>query len=191
MQRGRDALGYHAGAESPRCAPAHPTIKDELDLAGPPDVQVLADDLLEEDAPGHRPAPAEAVCSGRTWAALRTLARARQRASLPGQGGLPRSQRARRRQQRRHGTDARRTRQRLGLPLGEPTARKPNGQRRERSGRAWGCRLSVAASREPRGRGVLIGVTNLGEDSFMNQHLTPARQVRSYEVTGLLRAIRS
>ena len=30
-------------------------VEDELHLAGPPDVQVLADDLLEEDAPGHRP----------------------------------------------------------------------------------------------------------------------------------------
>ena len=54
MQRGRDALGYHAGAEPPRCAPAHPAIEDQLHLAGPPDVQVLADDLLEEDATGHR-----------------------------------------------------------------------------------------------------------------------------------------
>jgi len=29
-------------------------VEDELHLTGPPDVQVLADDLLEEDAPGHR-----------------------------------------------------------------------------------------------------------------------------------------
>ena len=40
-------------------------------------------------------------------------------------------------------------------------------------------------------RGVLIGVTNRGADSFMDQYLTHARQARSYEVTGLLRSIRS
>ena len=39
----------YPSAEAPRGAPVHPTIEDELHLAGPPDVQVLADDLLEED----------------------------------------------------------------------------------------------------------------------------------------------
>ncbi len=34
---------------------AHPAIEDQLYLGGPPDVHVLADDLLEEDTPGHRP----------------------------------------------------------------------------------------------------------------------------------------
>lgn len=43
------------GAEPPRCAPADPAIEDQRHLAGPTDVQVLSDDLLEEDAPGHRP----------------------------------------------------------------------------------------------------------------------------------------
>ena len=55
MQRRRDSLGYHPGAEPSRGAPSDSAIEDELHLAGPPDVQVLADDLLEEDAPVHRP----------------------------------------------------------------------------------------------------------------------------------------
>lgn len=43
------------GAESSRGAPTDSAIEDQLNLAGSPDVQVLADDLLEEDASGHRP----------------------------------------------------------------------------------------------------------------------------------------
>ncbi len=35
----RDALGYHPGTEASRGAPAHPAIENELNLAGPPDVQ--------------------------------------------------------------------------------------------------------------------------------------------------------
>ena len=58
----------------------------------------------------QRPARGEAVRSGRTWAASWNLARAPQRASLPGQGRPPRSRSTSRRHWRRHSRGAHRTR---------------------------------------------------------------------------------
>lgn len=56
VQGGRHALGDHPGAKPARRPPRHPPREDQLHLAGPAQVQVLADDLLEE-----QPAPARAV----------------------------------------------------------------------------------------------------------------------------------
>jgi hypothetical protein len=54
-----DALGDDAGAESPGsdvgALTQDPAFEDQLHLIGTADVEVLADDLLEEDAPHHRP----------------------------------------------------------------------------------------------------------------------------------------
>ena len=54
MQRGDDALGNDTGTESTRRAAVDLAIEDQADLARATDVQVLADHLLEEDAPRHR-----------------------------------------------------------------------------------------------------------------------------------------
>src|SRR5438876_2906764 len=54
VQRGGDALGEHPGAEAARRATGDAAAEDELDLVGAADVEILADDLLEEDAAGHR-----------------------------------------------------------------------------------------------------------------------------------------
>src|SRR5438874_7729067 len=50
VQRGDDPVGDHAGAEASRCRLGDPTSKEELNLLGAADVEVLADDLFEEDA---------------------------------------------------------------------------------------------------------------------------------------------
>ena len=54
MQRRGDPFGDHPGAKAPRGAPIDAAIEDQLHLARASDVQVLADDLLEEDAARHR-----------------------------------------------------------------------------------------------------------------------------------------
>ena len=55
MQRGHDALGQHARAEAPGRATGDAAIEDQLHLIGAPEVEILADDLFEETAPGARP----------------------------------------------------------------------------------------------------------------------------------------
>src|SRR5262249_38845687 len=50
VERRHDALGDHPRAEPAGCAPGHLAVEHEAYLAGSADVQVLADDLLEEDA---------------------------------------------------------------------------------------------------------------------------------------------
>lgn len=54
VQRRHHAVGDDAGAEPPRRAAAHLAVEHQAHLAGAADVEVLADHLLEEDAPGHR-----------------------------------------------------------------------------------------------------------------------------------------
>jgi hypothetical protein len=54
VQRGRDALGEDAGAEAAGGPAGHAPVEDQGDLVGAADVEVLADDLLEEDAAGDR-----------------------------------------------------------------------------------------------------------------------------------------
>ena len=54
VQRGHDAVGDDAGAKPTRRAADHLAVEHETHLAGPADIEVLADHLLEEDAPGHR-----------------------------------------------------------------------------------------------------------------------------------------
>jgi hypothetical protein len=49
VQRRCHPFGQYAGAEASGRAPGHPAVKDQLHLIGPADVQVLADDFLEED----------------------------------------------------------------------------------------------------------------------------------------------
>ena len=59
MQARGDAVGDHPGAEPARgwrAALGHESaVKDQADLVRPADVEVVADDLFEEDPPGHRP----------------------------------------------------------------------------------------------------------------------------------------
>ena len=52
VQRGGDALGEDAGAEAAGGAAGDAAAEDQLHLVGAADVEVLADDLLEEDAAG-------------------------------------------------------------------------------------------------------------------------------------------
>ena len=47
-------VGQHAGAEAAGGAPGDAAVEDQLHLVGAADVEVLADDLLEEDAAGDR-----------------------------------------------------------------------------------------------------------------------------------------
>src|SRR3974377_790480 len=57
VERGCDALGEDAGAHPPRGSAGDPAIEDQLDLLGTTEIEVLADDLLEEHAaiaPGGR-----------------------------------------------------------------------------------------------------------------------------------------
>src|ERR687888_286317 len=49
VQRRGHPGGQHAGAEASGRAPGHPAVKDQLHLIGPADVEVLANDFLEED----------------------------------------------------------------------------------------------------------------------------------------------
>jgi hypothetical protein len=53
VQRGGDSLGEDASAEAAGGAAGHAPAEDELDLIGAANVEVFADDLFEEDAPGH------------------------------------------------------------------------------------------------------------------------------------------
>jgi hypothetical protein len=54
LQGGGDPLGHNAGAEAAGGAVGHAPTEDELDLIGAADVEILADDVLEEDAAGDR-----------------------------------------------------------------------------------------------------------------------------------------
>ena len=54
VQRGHDALCDDAGAELAGGAAGDLALEDQADLGGTADIEVLADDLLEEDTPGHR-----------------------------------------------------------------------------------------------------------------------------------------
>jgi hypothetical protein len=54
VQRRYHAASDDTGAESPRRAAAHLAVEHQAHLAGAADIKVLADHLLEEDAPGHR-----------------------------------------------------------------------------------------------------------------------------------------
>ena len=53
VQRGRDPFSDHPGAKGARGRLGNATLKDELHLIGTPQVQVLADDLLKEEATGQ------------------------------------------------------------------------------------------------------------------------------------------
>src|SRR5712691_12912641 len=53
VQRRGDALGDDARAEPTGCATGDLAIEHQADLAGAADIEVLADHLLEEDAPRH------------------------------------------------------------------------------------------------------------------------------------------
>src|SRR5262249_36271052 len=52
VQRGGDPFGEHPGAEAAGGAARDPAAEDQLDAVGPADVEILANDLLEENAPG-------------------------------------------------------------------------------------------------------------------------------------------
>ena len=54
VQRRNDAVGDDPGTASAWCAAGDLAVEDQADLAGPADVEVLADHLLEEDASGDR-----------------------------------------------------------------------------------------------------------------------------------------
>src|ERR1700693_5302666 len=54
VQRRDHAVGDDTGAEPPRRAAAHLAVEHQAHLAGTADIEVLADHLLEEDAPRHR-----------------------------------------------------------------------------------------------------------------------------------------
>lgn len=54
VEGGCDALGEDAGAEPSRGAPGDPAIKDQLDLVGPAEIEVLADHLFEKQPAVHR-----------------------------------------------------------------------------------------------------------------------------------------
>jgi len=54
VQRRHHAVGDDACAEWPRCAAVHLAVEHQAHLAGAADIEVLADHLLEEDAPRHR-----------------------------------------------------------------------------------------------------------------------------------------
>jgi len=54
VEGGCDALGEDAGAEPSRGAPGDPPIKDQLDLVGPAEIEVLADHLFEKQPAVHR-----------------------------------------------------------------------------------------------------------------------------------------
>src|SRR5713101_535501 len=49
VQRRDDPFGEHPGAKPPRCVLVHAALEDQLHLVGPAQVQVIADDVLEED----------------------------------------------------------------------------------------------------------------------------------------------
>jgi len=55
VQRGRHALGDHAGTKAAGGLLGHPAIEDELDLVGAAEVEVLSNDLFEEHPAGHGP----------------------------------------------------------------------------------------------------------------------------------------
>ena len=54
LERGDHAIPDHPRAKFAGSAAADPPIKDQLHLAGPADVQVLADHFFEENPPGDR-----------------------------------------------------------------------------------------------------------------------------------------
>src|ERR1700726_1539865 len=54
VQRRHHAVGDDTGAEPPRRAAAHLAVEHQAHLAGAADIEVLADHLFEENAPGHR-----------------------------------------------------------------------------------------------------------------------------------------
>jgi hypothetical protein len=53
-QRGHHALGDHARAKAPRRLPGHPAIKDQLHPVGPTQIQVLANEILEQQPAAQR-----------------------------------------------------------------------------------------------------------------------------------------
>ncbi len=55
MQRRDNPLGDDAGVKRPRRAFGDPPVEDQADLLGPSQIEVLADDLLEQMAPGQWP----------------------------------------------------------------------------------------------------------------------------------------
>ena len=55
VQRRGHAFGQHARAKTARRSLGHAPLEDQLHLIGPAQVQVLADDFLEEDAARLRP----------------------------------------------------------------------------------------------------------------------------------------
>src|SRR5437588_341249 len=54
MERRHHTIGDHTGTKAARCAPPDPSVEYQGHLTGPPEIEVLPDHLLEEDAPGHR-----------------------------------------------------------------------------------------------------------------------------------------
>jgi hypothetical protein len=54
VQRRHHAVGDDTGAEPPRRAAAHLAVEHQAHLVGAADIEVLADHLLEKDAPRHR-----------------------------------------------------------------------------------------------------------------------------------------
>ena len=54
MQRGDATAGNHSRTKLARGAAADSTIKNQLHLTGPADIQILPNDFLEEGPPGDR-----------------------------------------------------------------------------------------------------------------------------------------
>ncbi|EAR22041.1 hypothetical protein NB231_06621 [Nitrococcus mobilis Nb-231] len=70
VQGGHHTVGDHARAKTPRGAPGDAPIEDQLHLIGASEVDVLADDLLEEHPPGARVLRARSMegAAGAHWA---------------------------------------------------------------------------------------------------------------------------
>lgn len=54
VQRRNDSVGDHPRAKRPRRASRHPAFKDQLNLFGTPDVEILPDAFLEEEPSADR-----------------------------------------------------------------------------------------------------------------------------------------
>src|SRR5271167_4809610 len=54
MKRWDYAVGQYPRAETSRCTPRYAPLEDQLHLVRPAEIQVLANDLLKEDAPRLR-----------------------------------------------------------------------------------------------------------------------------------------
>ena len=55
VQRWFHAFGDHAGPKRPRRGLVDPSLEGQLDVIRPADIQILANDFLEEHAPGLWP----------------------------------------------------------------------------------------------------------------------------------------